>query len=99
MTGERTINAAPPWAIPCWVDGHSLYFELRSPQGPIVVSFQRHELSRATAILFSTFETESHGEVYTRPPVEPTKGPKPPGLTDKTKAEAREALKALGLLK
>lgn len=73
MSATTAPSAAPSYALPCWVDGHSLFFELRGVNGPHVVSFQRFELSRALAILFATFETEGAGQPYTIPEQSPRK--------------------------
>lgn len=91
-------SAAPSWAISCWVDNHTLYFELRGANGPSVVGFARHELSKALSILFANYEQEGHGEVYIRPP-NISKKMIEAGVTTDDLASAREALKQMGILK
>lgn len=98
MTAVTAQTAAPPHAIKCWVDGHSLYFELRGVNGPSVVSFQRFELAKALAILFTTFETETHGEPYIRPP-HVAKGLMKEGMDQRDLDAAAKALRELGMLK
>lgn len=98
MTATTAPSAAPPHAIPCWVDGHSLYFELRGVNGPAVISFQRFELAKALAILFTTFETETHGEPYIRP-VHVAKALMKEGMDQRDLDAAAKALRELGILK
>ena len=98
MTATIAPSAAPPHALSCWVDNHSLFFELRSPHGPVVLSFRRHELSKALAILFTTFETETHGEPYIRPPHVAATLMKE-GMDQRDLDAAAKALRELGMLK
>lgn len=98
MTASPAPSAAPPHAIPCWVDNNSLYFELRGVHGPHVLSFQRYELSKALAILFTAFETEGHGEVYTLPPSPAALIPDKDGITEAMRRDARDILKKLRII-
>lgn len=95
---NKTSTGAPPWAVPCWVDNHTLYFELRGLDGPVVVSFRRHELAKALATLFTKWETESHGEVYIRPNYV-AKDLAKAGVTQSDLDAAAKALREMGLLK
>ena len=100
MMGQAAPSAAPAYAIPCWVDGQSLYFELRGVNGPYVVCYQRHELSKALETLFKTFADEGQGEVYIRPPVpaSTTTTPDKNGLSDAQRQAARDVLKKLRII-
>jgi hypothetical protein len=98
MSATAAPSAAPPYAIPCWVDGHSLFFELRGVNGPYVVEFGRYDLSRALAILFTTFETDTHGEAYVRP-ANVAKSLMKEGVTQADHDAAAKALRQLGLIK
>ena len=98
MTATIAPSAAPPHAIPCWVDNHALYFELQGVNGPTVVSFRRYELSKALAILFTKFETETHGEAYIRP-VHVAKALMKEGMDQRDLDAAAKALRELGILK
>lgn len=102
MTATTAPSAAPSYAIPCWVDGHHLFFELRGIHGPHVVSFQRYELSKALAILFQTFETEGAGQPYTLPEqsprkVETVKAMAKDGISQADRDAAAAVLKSLRL--
>ena|SRR5579859_3045815 len=98
MTATKAPTGAPSWAVPCWVDHNTLYFELRGADGPQVIGFKRHELSRALAILFAKFEDESAGVPYLRPPVV-AKALHKEGLDQQDMEKARLALHAMGILK
>ena len=94
MSATPAPTAAPKWAIPCWVDGHTLYFELQGQHGPCVVSFRRDELHKALATLYLKYDTEGHGEVYIRPTVVDKKL-QSQGVTPADREAAALALKAL----
>lgn len=98
MTATTAPSAAPAHALKVWVDNHALYFELSGVNGPAVVSFRRHELSKALAILFTKFETETHGEPYHRPPVV-AKTLLKDGIDQRDLDAAAKALRELGMLK
>ncbi len=98
MTATLAPSAAPAHALRCWVDNHSLYFELSGVNGPYVMSFQRFELSKALAILYTKFETETHGEAYIRPPVV-AKALMKDGIDQRDLDAAAKALRELGMLK
>ena len=98
MSAQIAPSAAPAHALKCWVDGHSLYFELNGQHGPYVCSFKRYELSKALAILFTKFETETHGEAYIRPP-HVAKGLMKEGVTQADLDAAAKALREMGLIK
>lgn len=98
MNATTTPTAAPTWAIPCWVDNNTLYFELHGAAGPQVVGFKRHHLAKALAILFAKFEDESAGTPYLRPALV-AKELHREGLTQQDMDKARLALHALGILK
>lgn len=98
MSATAAPTAAPSWAIPCWVDNNTLYFELRGAAGPQVVGFKRHELAKALSILFAKFEDESAGVPYLRPAMV-AKELHREGLTQQDMEKARLALHAMGILK
>lgn len=99
MTATSLPSAAPPYAVPFWVDGNSLYCELPSQNGPCVLSFPRSSLGlqKALAILFGLHETEGHGEVYSRPQL-PSSIPDKNGITDRQRQDARDILKRLKII-
>lgn len=102
MPAEAANRAAPPYAIPFWVDGHHLYAELRGPHGPYVVQYGRHEITKALTTLFKTFETEGHGQPFTLPEQSPRKLAEvkklsEKGISQEDRAAAAAALK--GILK
>ena len=41
MTATAAPSAAPAHALRCWVDNHSLFFELQGVNGPYVCEFKR----------------------------------------------------------
>lgn len=98
MTATLAPTAAPAHAITCWCDNHSLFFELRGINGPYVVEFRRYELSKALAILFTKFETETYGEPYLRPALVAKELSKD-GISQADLDAARAALKQIGLIK
>lgn len=98
MTATIAPSAAPAHAIKAWVDNHSLYFELQGANGPAVVAFKRYELSKALGILFTKFETETHGEAYIRPPVV-AKALMKDGIDQRDLDAAAKALRELGMIK
>lgn len=98
MPATIAPTAAPSYAIPCWVDGHSLFFELRGVNGPYVCEFRRHELAKALAILFTKFETETHGEAYCRP-AHVAKSLAREGMDQRDLDAAAKALRQIGILK
>ncbi len=97
MMAEKAPSAAPAWALPCWVDGSTLFFELQGLDGPIVVSFARHELSKALAILYARYEVEGHGEPYTRPQLA-SSIPDKNGITGRQRQDAHDILKKLKII-
>jgi hypothetical protein len=98
MMGTAAPSAAPAHALKAWVDNHSLFFELRGVNGPYVMAFQRHELGKALAILFTTFETETHGEQYIRPALI-AKALIKDGIDQRDLDAAAKALREIGILK
>lgn len=98
MPATVAPSAAPAHALRCWVDNHSLFFELQGVNGPYVCEFKRYELSRAVAILFTKFETETHGEAYLRPAFVAKELAKD-GISQRDLDAAAAALRQLGMIK
>lgn len=99
MTASSAPSAAPPYAVPFWLDKNRLYCELPSQNGPIVFSFTRDTigLAKAFATVFSVYETEGHGEVYSAPQL-PSSIPDKNGITDRQRQDARDILRRLKVI-
>lgn len=94
--GSISMSGAPEYAIKCWVSSNTLYFELSGVNGPHIVSFARHELAKALAILFTKFETEGHGPQQFTQVLSKTLGPD--GISEDQRAIARAALRKAGII-
>jgi hypothetical protein len=62
------------------------------------MAFRRGDLAKATALLFTKFETETHGEQYIRP-AHVAKQLMKDGITPKDMDACYEALKKMGMVK
>lgn len=99
MTATSLHTAAPPYAVPFWIDRNSLYCELPSQNGPIVFRYTRDTigLAKAFATVFAIYETEGHGEIYSAPQLA-SSIPDKNGITDKQRQDARDILKRLKVI-
>lgn len=97
---ESLSTAAPSWAVKVWADDVSIYAEVASINSPCVISapFTEGGLSRILALLGAKHQSEAAGIAYQRPPYV-AKGLQKEGLTQRDLDKAREALKALGVIK
>lgn len=96
MMGAIADSAAPAHAIPCWVDGRNIYFELRGVNGPVVVAYPRSSAGMATAIA-TLFAIPEAGLPYTRPQL-PSSIPDKNGITDAQRQSARDILRRMKII-
>lgn len=99
MTASSASTAAPPYAVPFWLDANALFCELPSQNGPIVFRFTRDSigLAKAFATVFARYETEGHGEIYSAPQLA-SSIPDKNGITDKQRQDARDILRRLKVI-
>lgn len=99
MTATSAPTAAPPHAIPFWLDANYLFCELQSPNGPVVFHFTRDTigLAKAFATIFSRYELEGHGEIYHAPQLT-SSIPDKNGITEHQRQSAREILRRLKVI-
>lgn len=99
MTATSASTAAPPYAVPFWVDKNSLFCELPSQNGPCVFRFTRDTigLAKAFATVFVRYESEGHGEIYSAPQL-PSSIPDKNGITDRQRQDARDILRRLKVI-
>lgn len=97
---EVAKTAAPPWAVKCWSDDHSVYAELPSVNGPCVIAFPISSggLSKCLELLGARHSVEGAGLPYVRP-VHVAKGLMKEGLTQRDLDLAAAALRQSGILK
>lgn len=98
--GTSAPSAAPAHAVRTWVDRNNLYFELSGVNGPAVIGFQRDAigLTKALATLFVMYETEGHGEIYSRPEIARSQLPDKDGITAAQRQAARDVLKRMKII-
>lgn len=99
MTATSAPTAAPPHAVPFWLDRNSLFCELPSINGPVVFRFTRDSigLAKAFSTVFAIYESEGHGEIYSAPQC-PTSIPDKNGITDRQRQDARDILRRLKVI-
>lgn len=99
MMGQKADTAAPPYAVPFWVDKNWLFCELSSVNGPVVFKFSRDTigLAKAFTTVFEAYQTEGHGEIYSAPQC-PSSIPDKNGITDRQRQDARDILKRLKVI-
>lgn len=99
MTATSAPSAAPPYAVPFWVDGNYLFCELPSTNGPCVFRFTRDSigLAKAFATVFSAYLPDTHGEIYSAPQC-PSSIPDKNGITDRQRQDARDILRKLKVI-
>lgn len=99
MTATSAPTAAPPYAVPFWLDKNRLYCELPSQNGPVVFTFTRDTigLAKAFVTVFAIYETEGHGEIYSAPQLA-SSIPDKNGITDRQRQDARDILKRLKVI-
>jgi hypothetical protein len=99
MTATIAQTAAPPYAVPFWIDANYLFCELPSQNGPCVFKFTRDTigLAKAFATVFAIYESEGHGEIYATPQC-PSSIPDKNGITDRQRQEARDILRKLKVI-
>lgn len=99
MTATSAPTAAPPYAVPFWVDRNSLFCELPSLNGPIVFRFTRDTigLAKAFATVFTIYESEGHGEIYSAPQLA-SSIPDKNGITDRQRQDARDILRKMKVI-
>lgn len=99
MMGQKANTAAPPYAVPFWVDKNSLYCELPSQNGPIVFRFTRDTigLAKAFATVFEAYQPDTHGEIYSAPQLA-SSIPDKNGITDRQRQDARDILRRMKVI-
>lgn len=99
MTASSAPSAAPPYAVPFWVDRNYLFCELPSQNGPCVFKFTRDTigLAKAFATVFTAYQADGHGEIYSAPQL-PSSIPDKNGITDKQRQDARDILRRLKVI-
>lgn len=99
MTATSAPSAAPPYAVPFWIDGRYLFCELPSQNGPCVFRFSRDTigLAKAFATVFTVYQSEGHGEIYTAPQL-PSSIPDKNGITDRQRQDACDILRKLKVI-
>lgn len=99
MTATSAPSAAPPYAVPFWVDANYLFCELKSQNGPVVFKFTRDSigLAKAFATVFTVYQTEGHGEIYSAPQC-PSSIPDKNGITERQRQDARDILRKLKVI-
>jgi hypothetical protein len=97
MTAHLADTAAPDYAVQCWCDLRSIYFQFPSTHGPCVISFPRDSigLAKALDLLKSRHATEGHGTPYVAPPIPYAKSP---NVTQEQRASARDILRKKGII-
>lgn len=99
MTATSASSAAPPYAVPFWIDGRYLFCELPSQNGPCVFRFTRDTigLAKAFATVFEAYLPDSHGEIYSAPQC-PSSIPDKNGITDRQRQDARDILRRMKII-
>lgn len=99
MTATSASSAAPPYAVPFWIDGRYLFCELPSQNGPCVFRFTRDSigLAKAFATVFEAYLPDTHGEIYSAPQC-PSSIPDKNGITDRQRQDARDILRRLKVI-
>lgn len=99
MSATKAETAAPAYAVPFWIDKNRLYCELPSQNGPVVFAFTRDTigLAKAFATVFTIYESEGHGEIYSAPQLA-SSIPDKNGITDKQRQDARDILRKLKVI-
>lgn len=88
MLDPPALSAAPHNALPMWTDGRSLYTELSSPQGPVVLRYPLTIAGISAAL--SLIRTQAFdGAGITHTPPEPRNQPGTPAQRDNARAVLR----------